>query len=168
MERFSDPQPVGPEHSVAEFDCGAASLDVWLSKHALVASASGSARAFVVTDAEQARVVGYHALTAGTVGHREATDRVARGMPRHPIPVVVLARLAVDRSVQGRGLGAWLLRDAMLRALTAAEEVGIRAMLVHALDEGARGFYLRHGFEPSPADPHALQILMKDVRASIG
>ena len=88
-------------------------------------------------------------------------------MPRHPIPVVLLTRLAVDRSAQGHGLGAWLLRDAMLRTLAAATELGIRAMLVHALDDNARNFYFRHGFEPSPTDRHNLQMLIKHIRASL-
>ncbi len=89
-------------------------------------------------------------------------------MPRHPIPAVLLARLAVDRSVHGRGLGAFLLRDAMTRSLAAAAQVGIRVMLVHAHDAGARNFYLHHGFEPSPTDPLNLQLLVKDMRASVG
>jgi GNAT superfamily N-acetyltransferase len=88
-------------------------------------------------------------------------------MPRHPIPAVLLARLAVDRSVQGRGLGAFLLRDALARTLAAAAELGIRAMLVHVLDESARDFYLHHGFEPSPTDPMNLQLLVKDIEASL-
>jgi GNAT superfamily N-acetyltransferase len=88
-------------------------------------------------------------------------------MPRHPIPAVLLARLAVDRSVQGRGLGAFLLRDAMAHTLAAAAELGIRVMLVHALDEAARDFYLHHGFEPSPTDPMNLQLLVKDIEASL-
>jgi predicted N-acetyltransferase YhbS len=88
-------------------------------------------------------------------------------MPRHPIPAVLLARLAVDRSVSGGGLGAWLLRDAMLRTLSAADELGMRVMLVHAIDDHARAFYQRFGFEPSPTDPLNLQLLDKDLRASI-
>ncbi len=89
-------------------------------------------------------------------------------MPRHPIPAVLLARLAVDRTAQGRGLGAWLLRDAMLRTLTAADEVGMRVLLVHAVDGRARAFYERHGFEPSPTDALNLQMLVKDIRAAVG
>ena len=122
---------------------------------------------FAVEDEKQGRVVGYHALTAASISRAEASARAARGMPRHPIPAALLARLAVDRSVQGRGLGAWLLRDAMLRTLAAAESVGIRLMLVHAIDDSARAFYTRHGFEPSPTDPLNLQILIKDMRAAV-
>lgn len=88
-------------------------------------------------------------------------------MPHHPIPAVLLARLAVDESVQGRGIGAWLLRDAMLRTLSAADAVGVRVMLVQAISPDARGFYERHGFEPSPTDPLTLQMLLKDIRAGV-
>jgi GNAT superfamily N-acetyltransferase len=88
-------------------------------------------------------------------------------MPRHPIPAILLARLAVDSSVQGHGVGAWLLRDAMLRALSAAEEVGIRVLLVHAIDERAASFYARYGFEPSPSDPLNFQMLIKDIRRAV-
>jgi len=121
----------------------------------------------VVVDAEQERVVGYHALTVASVEHAEATPRTRRGMPRHPIPVVLLARLAVDESVQGRGVGSFLLRDAMTRTAAAAGRFGIRALLMHALHDEARAFYLRHGLEPSPTDDLHLMILVKDVRAAI-
>ena len=126
------------------------------------AAAVGSARTFVVVDAQQQRVVGYHALTAASIAHEQATARAAR-----PIPAALLARLAVDVSVQGRGMGAWLLRDAMLRTLSASESVGIRVLLVHALDADARGFYEGHGFEASPTDPLNLRMLMKDLRAAV-
>jgi GNAT superfamily N-acetyltransferase len=166
--RFGDPVALTAEHDTATFDCGVASLNTWLIRHALQAAAVGSARAFVVTDANQARrVVGYHALTVASIEHRQATARAKKGMPRHPIPAVLLARLAVDRSVAGRGLGAWLVRDAMLRTLTAADELGIRVLLVHAIDDTARAFYEHFGFERSPTDPLNLQLLIKDLRASV-
>lgn len=167
MQRFGDPEPLGPDRSLGGFDCGVDSLNTWLPKHARAAAASGSARTYVIEDAEQGRVVGYHALCAASVSRREASPRARRGMPRHPIPAVLLARLAVDRSVQGRGLGAFLLRDAMARTFAAAAELGIRVMLVHALDEPARDFYLHHAFEPSPTDPMNLQLLVKDIEASL-
>jgi GNAT superfamily N-acetyltransferase len=138
VPRFSDPVPLAPGHGIQDFDCGVPSPNLWLTKHATQAKAVGSARTFVVEDAEQRRVVGYHALTAASVTHQDATPRAAKGMPRHPVPAALLARLAVDTSVQGHGIGAWLLRDAMLRTLAAAESVGIRVLLVHALDDGAR------------------------------
>lgn len=167
MPRFGDPEPLGPDHSLGGFECGVDSLNSWLPKHAGAAAASGSARTYVIEDAEQGRVVGYHALCAASVSRREASPRAGRGMPRHPIPAVLLARLAVDKSVQGRGLGAFLLRDAMARTLAASLELGIRVMLVHALDESARDFYLHHGFELSHTDSMNLQLLVKDIEASL-
>ena len=101
MPRFGDPEPLGPDHPLGGFDCGVDSLNTWLPKHARGAAASGSARTYVIEDAEQSRVVGYHALCAASVSQREASARAGRGMPGHPIPAVLLARLAVDRSVQG-------------------------------------------------------------------
>lgn len=167
MPRFGDPELLGPDHSLEAFDSGVGSLNTWLREHARGAVTAGSARTYVLEDAEQGRVVGYHALCAASVSQREASARVRRGMPRHSIPAVLLARLAVDRSVQGRGLGAFLLRDAMVRSLAVAAQVGVRVMLVHALDEDARGFYLRHGFEPSRTDPMNLQLIVKDMQASL-
>jgi GNAT superfamily N-acetyltransferase len=167
MPPFRGPEPLEASHDTREFNCGVGSLNVWLEKHALQAGAAGAARTFVVHDDQQQRVVGYHALAAAAVTRAEATERAAKGMPRHPIPAVLLARLAVDMTVQGHGVGAWLLRDAMLRALGAAESVGIRVLLVYAIDERARAFYERFGFEPSPTDPLNLQMLIKDVRASV-
>jgi GNAT superfamily N-acetyltransferase len=165
--RFGDPEPLGPGHVTDVFDCGRESLNLWLTAHARHASAAGSARTYVIVDAQQSRVVGYHALTAAGLEREAATERVIKGMPGYPIPVVLLARLAVDRSVTSRGLGAWLLRDAMLRTLGAAQTIGVRALLVHAEDEQARGFYLRHSLQPSPSDPLHLMILLKDIAASI-
>jgi GNAT superfamily N-acetyltransferase len=167
VARFSDPEPLGPEHVVDGFDCGCTSLNAWLVRYARQATAGGSARTYVVVDADQQRVVGYHALTAAGIERQSATSRVVKGMPRYPVPVVLLARLAVDVTVTGRGLGAWLLRDAMLRALAAADTIGVRALLVHALDDDARAFYVRHGFEPSPTDRLHLMILLKDIAASL-
>lgn len=167
MSRFRDPEPLDANHDTHDFDCGVESLNRWLEKHAAQAAAIGSARPFVIHDDEQDRVVGFHALTAASVTHDEATPRAAKGMPRHPIPAALLARLAVDTTVQGSGVGAWLLRDAMLRTLNAADSVGIRVLLVHAIDDKARAFYERHGFEPSPTDALNLQMLVKDIRAAV-
>jgi GNAT superfamily N-acetyltransferase len=167
VPRFSDPASLGPDHILEGFDCGRASLNIWLTRYARQAAAAGSARAYVVLDSEQERVVGYHALAAAGVERASATPRVIKGMPQYPIPVVLLARLAVDLSVAGRGLGAWLLRDAMTRTLSASETIGVRAMLVHALDDEASRFYRRHGLEPSPTDELHLMILIKDIVASL-
>lgn len=167
MSRFGDPEPLAAEHRLEGFDCGVGSLNVWLTEHAIRAGGVGSARTYVITDHEQQRVVAYHALTAASISHTEATGRARKGMPRHPIPAVLLARMAVDRSVQGRGLGAFVLTDAMHRALAASEEIGARVLLVHAMDDQAEAFYRRFGFEQSPTDPHNLQLLLKDIRASM-
>ena len=167
MPRFSDPEPLAERHALGGFDCGEPSLDLWLARHARAATAAGSAKAYVITDVEQERVIGYHALTVASIDREDATDRAAKGMPRHQIPAVLLARLAVDESVQGRGIGAFLLRDAMHRALAVSEEAGARLLLTHALTGPARDFYSRHGFEPSPSDAMNLQLLMKDIRSSL-
>ena len=167
MPRFRDPEPLAGYHEIDEFDCGVESLNRWLKRHALQAAAAGSARTYVIHDDEQSRIVGFDALAAASIDHAEATRRASKGMPRHPISAVLLARLAVDVSVQGQGLGAWLLRDAMRRTVSAAESVGVLVLLVHAIDDTARAFYTRHGFEPSPSDPLNLQMLIKDVRAAI-
>lgn len=150
------PQPLSPDHTVEEFNCGEPSLDDWLKRRALANHQSGASRTFVVIDAER-RVAGYYALAAGAVSHREATGSVRRNMPE-PIPVMVLARLAVDGRAQGMKLGASLLRDALLRTQAVAERAGIRALVVHALHEPARDFYAHHGFQPSPMHPLTLML----------
>ncbi len=169
MTRFAGPEPLDRGHPINGFDSGEGSLDIWLARHAGPAGGAGSAQTYVVTDAEQeARVVGYHALTGASVDRREATDRAAQGMGQYRIPAVLLSRLAVDRSVQGRGIGALLLADAMRRAVSVSEEVGVRLLHAHALNDSARSFYMKFGFEESPTDAMNLQIIIKDIRASIG
>jgi GNAT superfamily N-acetyltransferase len=167
VARFGDPALLGPDHVLDDFDCGRASLNVWLERHARQAAAAGSARTYVVVDSEQARVVGYHALAAAGVEREAATARVIKGIPHYPVPVVLLARLAVDVAVARRGLGSWLLQDAMTRTLAASQTIGVRAMLVHAIDNDAPEFYIRHGLEPSPTDPLHLMILVKDIAAAL-
>jgi len=168
VARFGEPEPLSAGHEVEGFDSGVSSLDAWLVRYANLALGAGSARTYVTVDANGGRVVGYYALAAASVERDDATARAARGMPRHPIPAVLLARLAVDRSVRGRGLGAWLLADAMRRTAGAAETLGVRVLLAHAIDDTARAFYERFGFEASPTDPLNLQLLIKDLRASLG
>lgn len=167
MPRFSDPERLDSSHALSGFDCGEASLNLWLERHARAAGGAGSARTYVVTDGKQNRVVGYHALALASISHKEATARAADGMPKHPIPALLLARLAVDVSVKGKGLGAFLLRDAMTRTLAVSEEAGARLLLAHALSEEARRFYLHFGFEASPFDRMNLQLLAEDIRASL-
>lgn len=151
-------------HDLSAFDCGNESLNTWLKRFALTNLQSDSAQTFVV---HRGGVVGYYSLTAGSVRPEEAPARVAKGLAKHPIGVILLARLAVDKREQGNGLGKALLKDALLRIMAAADTVGARAVLVHAIDEQARKFYERFGFERSPIDEFELMLLMKDLRAQI-
>ncbi len=162
--RLRAPEPLGAAHDCGSFSCGRPILDTWLRGRALANQASGASRTFVVCDPE--RVVAYYALASSAVAAESATGRLRRNMP-DPIPVVVLARLAVDRAYQGQGLGRVLLRDAGRRVVTAAESIGIRGLLVHALDEAALGFYQHLGFDPSPLNPMTLMISLADLRASL-
>ena len=165
MSAYQRPRPLAAGDVTAGFRCGAAELDEWLERHARVAAAVGSARTFVTL--RDQRVAGYYALTAGAIERAAAAGRLGRGMPRHAVPVVVLARLAVDLRDQNARVGRGLLRDAMLRTLAVADSIGVRALLVHARDERAAAFYARHGFEPSPTDPLHRVLLIKDLRASL-
>jgi len=161
---YSAPRPIAVSDDLSSFDSGEPSLDDWLRRRALGNQAAGASRCFVTC--RDGRVVGYYALATGAVQRLDTTSRVARGMPE-PIPVVLLARLAVDTKEQGRGLGSHLLRDAITRTIAAADIVGIRALLVHALHDQARRFYLHFGVEPSPTHPLHLFLLLKDVRGSV-
>ena len=157
------PQHLTSDHDVSAFDCAVPELNDWLKRRALQNEGSRASRTFVVTS--DGRVVGYYALATGAIAHAATTGRVRRNMPE-PIPVMVLVRLAVDRAHQGTGLGSALLRDALLRTLAVAEAVGIRAILLHAISEEARRFYLHHGFAESPADP--MMITLADAEKAMG
>nr|WP_251029679.1 GNAT family N-acetyltransferase [Pseudomonas fluorescens] len=159
---MAKPQLLTADHSLADFDCGKPALNDWLQRHALQAQSSGSARTFVVMDNQ--RVVGYVSLTVGQVDVLDAPERIRRGMGGYPIPVALLARLAVSRRDHGRGIGVGLLQEAILRTLIIAEQVGIRAILTHPLDEEAARFYRRFGFEASPSGDQHLLLLLKDAR----
>ncbi len=150
------------DHQLHTFDSGAAELDDWLRRFARVADAAGTARTYALADGPT--VLGYYALTPGAVNRQDLPERHARGMPAHPIGVILLARLAVDRSLQGKGYGRALVTDAAVRTLQASELVGARALIVHARDEPAAGFYERLGFTRSPTDPLHLLVLIKDLR----
>jgi GNAT superfamily N-acetyltransferase len=161
---YTRPQPLKRGHDRERFASGEPELDRWLADHAFEAQSSGSARVFV--SVEDRRVVAYYALAAAELRPENASERARKGQPRkRPLPAVLLARLAVDLDHQGKGLGRSLLQDAMLRANDAAEELGIRLMLVHAKHERASRWYKRFGFEESPTDPLHLILLMKDLRA---
>jgi GNAT superfamily N-acetyltransferase len=161
---YTQPVPLRSEHDLGTFDAGEQSLTAWVHRYARHAEAAKSARVFVTTAGDPI-VVGYYALTVGRVEPDRGTPRLAKGQPHgRPIPVAILARLAVDQAHQGRGLGRSLLQDAMLRCADAAQQVGIRALVVHAHEE-AVGFYRKFGFETSPTDPFHLVRLMKDIEA---
>ena len=158
---FSAPQPFDARHRVDEFDCGKQVLTDWLLRHARQAQGSGSARTFVSCDGD--RVAGYYSLTVGQIDTMEAPERVRKGMGQYPIPLVILARLAVDLDYQGQSLGCSLLQDAIHRAVAVAEHAGIRAMLTHPLDAEAAAFYRRFGFESVPQNDRHLILLLKDA-----
>jgi len=156
------PEVLNTGHCVSPFDCGKPVLNDWLVRHARQSQASGSAKTFVVVDRD--RIVGYFSLTVGQVDTLEAPERIRKGMGQYPIPVVLLARLAVSIHHQGRGIGRGLLQDAIRRTLVMAEHAGIRALLAHPIDEDAARFYLRFGFVASPLCERQLLLLLKDAR----
>ena len=160
--RLCGPEPLAARHQLENFDCGKPSLDEWLVRHARQSQASGSAKTFVV--AEDDRVAGYFSLTVGQIDTLDAPQRIRKGMGQYPIPVVILARLAVCTRDQGRGIGYGLLQDAIRRTLVIAEQAGIRAMLTHPIDEDATRFYTRFGFVVSPLREQQLLLLLKDAR----
>jgi predicted N-acetyltransferase YhbS len=153
--------PLAAEFAVADFSCGTPSLDDYLIRHALHAQQANTARTFVALRGKQ--VVGYYSLAAASMEFDQATPRVLQGVGLYPIPLTLLARLAVDHSEQGAGLGKALLKDAMKRFLISQEQVASRALLVHASDAVARGFYLAFGFETVPLNPFHLYLLPKDM-----
>ena len=158
--RLSPPENFSPDHDLAGFNCGEPPLDDWLRRRAARNEASGASRTYIVSSGET--VAGYYSLAVGAVAHVDSSSRVKRNMP-DPIPVMILARLAVDTEYQGRGIGVAMLRDAILRTLQAADIAGIRALLVHAISEPAKRFYESNGFRPSPLDPMTLMITLKEV-----
>lgn len=154
------------DHVLSSFDCGQADLNAWLVKHALQNQGASSAQTYVgLADGE---VVGYYSLAVGQVEYEEAPERLQKGLARHPVPIMLLARLAVHKEWQGKGIGKGLLKDAILRTMQAADIAGIRALAVHAKDEEARRYYEQFDFTPSPTDPLHLAALLKDLRKLLG
>lgn len=159
-------EPLSKEHLLDGFDCGKhPSLNEWLKRFGLTSQQSNSARTYVVH--RERRVVGYYSLCPSSVKREDASKRVAKGQPAHPIGVVLLARLAVHKDEQGQGLGKALLKNALQRAHNAATEIGARAVLVHAIDQQAKDFYKRFGFEESPVGDLQLMLLMKDLETAL-
>ncbi len=153
------------DHNLSSFNCGNPALDGWLRKFSWTNQQADSTKTYVAC--RESRVAGYYALTAGSVQKDESPARVAKGLANHPVGVVLLARLAVDVSYQGTGLGKALLFDALKRVEEAADIVGVRAVLVPAIDDGAGRFYEHFNFDPSPVDPFHLMLLLKDLRKSV-
>jgi len=164
VSRLSPPELLADHHDVGDFCSGEASLDSWLKRRARANQASGASRTYVLR--EETRVIGYHALASGAVVMESASGRFRRNMP-DPIPAAVLARLAVDRDWQGRGLGRAMFRDAAQRVAHAADVIGIRGIVVHAISEEARKFYLALGFDASPGEPMTLMVTLSDIRAAL-
>ena len=162
---LSPPCLLNENHILDKFDCGNNMLKNWLKRYAMQNQRANSARNFVVCINNN--VVGYYSLAVGSIEHELASKPTKKGLARYAIPVMILARLAVDSGYQGKKIGCGLLKDAVLRTLQASEHAGIRAIFVHAKDEKARDFYEHLGFEPSPIDPLKLMLLVKDARETI-
>lgn len=160
---LSPPELLAAHHNIEAFTSGVESLDSWLRRRALKNQASGASRIFVVCEGQ--RVIAYYALASSAVAVAETTGRFSRNMP-DPIPVVILGRLAVDQDFQGKGLGRALVRDAGYRVVQAADVIGIRGLIVHALSAEARAFYEAVGFASSPLNPMTLMITLSDLKAS--
>lgn len=159
--KCSAPQPLAALHLLSDFECGEPVLDEWLKRRAMSNQLTGASRTFVVADAIN-RVYGFYALAAGVVTHQVATRTIRRNMP-DPVPVMVLGRLAVDRRAQGIRLGAAMLQDAVNRAVVVSQHTGVRALLVHALHEDAKRFYVHYGFQESPQHPMTLMLCLNNI-----
>lgn len=163
---LNKPALIRQQHDTGSFDCGVEALNTYLRKYALQNCYSGAARTYVATRGVE--VVGYYTLAYGSVAHAEAPSRIAKGLAQHPVPVMVLARLAVSLKERGTGLGKGLLKDALLRTIQAADIAGLRAILVHAKDDAAKSFYQKFDFLPSPINEYTLFLLLKDVKKIVG
>jgi GNAT superfamily N-acetyltransferase len=160
---ISVPEKLSDKHDFTDFESDEPVLDDWLRHRAKQNEACGASRTYVVCSGN--KVVGYYSLAVGAVAHSQALNRIKRNMP-NPIPVMILGRLAVDKNFQGQGIGSGLLKDAILRTLHAAEIAGIRALLVHAISDKAKQFYMQYGFMPSPVDPLTVMISLADAYTS--
>jgi GNAT superfamily N-acetyltransferase len=160
---LSAPEPLAAHHDLSGFVSGVESLDVWLKTKAMKNQLNGASRTFVLCEGDRVRA--YYALASSSVAAGDVSGRFRRNMP-DPIPVVVLGRLAVDQVLHGKGIGRALLRDAAQRIIQAADTIGIRGVLVHALSSDATAFYERIGFDPSPLDPMILMVTLSDLKAA--
>jgi len=165
---FQSPVLLSEEHDVSSFDCGVESLNTFLKSYALQNQGSNSARTFVSVRTGTLEVVGFYSLCAASVDFEQTPERIRKGLPRHEVPLVLLARLAVDVSCKGQGLGASLLQDAFLRFMKAQEAIGARALLAHAKDTSAKSFYEKWGFVSTEGLPLHLYILTKQIKMTLG
>lgn len=161
--RLASPELLADHHDIEHFRSGDASLDDWLQRRARANQVSGATRTYVVCEGKG--VIGYYALASGAIAIEGAPGRFRRNMP-DPIPVAVLARLAVGQAWQGKGIGRALFRDAALRVAQAADVIGIRGIVVHAISEDAKAFYMALGFDSSPRQPMMLMVTLSDIRAA--
>lgn len=162
---YRAPELLTEKHDCSGFGCGKPPLNQYIKRYALVNQQNDISRTYVAT--RSGRVVGYYTLAFGSISHDEATPKIKAELPQYPIPIMLLARLAVDKHEAGKGLGKGLLKDALLRTIQAADIGGLRAMLTHAKDEDAKQFYQKFGFEESPIQPLTLMLSIKDIRASL-
>ena len=165
---FESPVLLTAAHNTASFECGKDALDLFIKNHALQNQSNNSARAFVSTRIGSTEVVGYYSLWPASVEYEQTPDRIRNGLARHEVPLVLLARLAVDSRCQGIGLGVSLLMDAFGRFMTVQESIGARALVAHAKDADAKAFYEKWGFVSTEGLPLHLYILTKDIKASLG
>lgn len=159
-------EKLNKSHRVGEFDCGSPELNAFLIHHALSNQNANSAKTYVGLEGK--KIIGYYSLAVGSVIYAGAPTRVTKGLARHPVPVMLLARLAVDKAYHSQGIGKGLLKDALLRTTQAADIAGIRVLLVHAKDEAAKQWYQQFDFEESPTDPLHLFLLVKDIKKALG
>lgn len=164
VSNLSSPTLLSTDHELDNFDCGEPSLDDWLRKRAIKNQTSGASRCFVLCSGK--KVIGYYSLSAGAINHEAAPKSMRRNMP-DPLPVLLLGRLAIDKNYHNKGLGSALLRDAMLRAVSVASDAGVFAILVHALSEEAKKFYLSRGFVESPLHPMTFMMTLETVRSTL-
>lgn len=165
--RYARPVLLSEEHNLTAFDCGVEALKTFLKSYALQNQRSNSARTFVTTRQGETEVVGFYSLCAASVEFEQTPERIRKGLARHEVPLVLLARLAVDVSCKGHGLGASLLQDAFLRFVNVQETIGARALLAHAKDDAAKAFYEKFGFVSTDALPFHLYVLTKTIKAAL-
>ena len=165
MTQYVGPLPLDKSYDVSSFDCGKEPLNTFITRHAIINQQNGSARTFVVLT--ENRVIAYYSLAAGAIEHEQAPRRMSKGLARHPIPILLMARLAVDKSYQGQKLASGLIKDALKRYLNVCREIGARAFVVHAKDDDARGLYEHFGMTPFSDNSLHLYYLKKDIEKSL-